>query len=123
MKKIFLVLFLIFPLIATAKIRPQTMLSIDTPSDEECMTFESTNNAIEWEDCTEAGSVSSGDIDNGTIAAIDIATGAVGTAEVADNTIAAIDIATGAVGTAEMSDTYCSSVVAASSDPTTYSSS
>lgn len=116
-KYLFLLLMLI-PSLSVAKIGQDAIKATDTPSDEECLTYESTGDTFEYQNCTASDSIVSGDIVDGTISADDlgadsvsiseIATGGVATAEILDNTISSADIAT----------TYCSSIVAVTSDPT-----
>lgn len=80
-----LLLLVGIPVTVYAAVAPSSLRKVDTPSDEECLTFESSQNAFEWQSCT--ATPLSGDltlensevIDNGTNSTINLGRNDAGT--------------------------------------------
>jgi hypothetical protein len=98
----------VVPLAVYAAVAPGSLRHIDTPSDEECLTYESANNAFEWQSCTTtpvAGDFTlenSEFIDNGTDGTINFGrddSGTVTLGSLDNDTTAALTINPGGVTT------------------------
>lgn len=118
------------PLTVYAAVAPGSLKKIDTPSDEECLTYEATGTAFEWQNCiaSATGDITlenSEFIDNGTDGTINLGrndTGTVTLGSLDDDTTAALTINPGGVTTLTLGGSTDTVTVAATTGLTLGSS-
>lgn len=112
------------PLVAYAATAPKNLKAIDTPADEECLTFETDYNAFEWVNChattftTDVTLENSEFIDNGTNGTINLGRNNAGTVTLGsldDDSTAALTIDPGGATTLTLGGTTDTVIVAATS--------